>query len=67
MAYSDELDRPSKRPKRKAPSSFTHFTGGYAKPFASALLKENCRGGKALSKSDKKTREELEDLSSASE
>ena len=44
----------------KAPSSFTHFREGYAKPFASALLNEDCRGGKALSD---KTREELEDLS----
>jgi uncharacterized protein YjbI with pentapeptide repeats len=39
-----------------------HFRDGYAKPFASALLDENCKGGKALMD---EARSELENLASA--
>jgi hypothetical protein len=41
-----------------------HLGKGYAKPFASALLNENCTGGKALTD---ETRSALEDLTSAPE
>jgi uncharacterized protein YjbI with pentapeptide repeats len=41
-----------------------HFGKGYAKPFASAILDENCKGGKALTDA---TRAALETLVSAPE
>lgn len=41
-----------------------YFGKGYAKPFASALLDENCEGGKALTD---ETRSALENLTSAPE
>jgi hypothetical protein len=41
-----------------------HFGKGYAKPFATALLSENCKGGKALTD---KTRAALKNLVSAPE
>jgi uncharacterized protein YjbI with pentapeptide repeats len=41
-----------------------HFREGYAKPFASALLDENCKGGKALTD---KNRAALENLALAPE
>ena len=42
-----------------------HFGKGYAKPFASALLDENCRGGKALT--DETSRAKLKNLISLPE
>ena len=48
----------------KAPSSFTHLREAYAKPFVSALLDENCKGGMALTR---ETREALRKLVSAPE
>ena len=41
-----------------------HLSEGYAKPFVSSLLNENCRGGKALTD---ETRSALENLTSAPE
>ncbi len=41
-----------------------HFGKGYAKPFASALLDENCKGGKALTD---ETRAALKSLAAAPE
>jgi hypothetical protein len=56
------LEQAEQAAETKAPSSFTHFREGYAKPFASALLNENCQGGKALTD---EMRAALENLGSA--
>ena len=58
------IEQAEQAAETKAPSSFTHFREGYAKPFASALLNENCQGGKALTD---EMRAALENLGSAPE
>ena len=58
------IEQAEQAAETKASSSFTHFREGYAKPFASALLNENCQGGKALTD---EMRAALENLGSAPE